>query len=145
MTGARPGEEAGRPKQPVPNGERRRPRLERPSGNGNPILSETARPSLDQGLYHGVDHGFDPAMLIGLAIAFARQGCISGGPAAAVPAPVLQPLEAAARGGCGASAMVIDWLNRRGGRPHLQEAAPEIRKATPTPGLMAPRKGNRHE
>jgi hypothetical protein len=57
----------------------------------------------------------DPAVLIGLTVAFARQGGISGGRAAAVPAPVLKPLEAAARGGCGASAMVIDWLSRRGG------------------------------
>jgi hypothetical protein len=55
----------------------------------------------------------DPAVLIGLTVAFARQSGISGGRAAAVPAPVLQPLEAAARGGCGASAMVIDWLEQR--------------------------------
>ena len=50
----------------------------------------------------------DPAMLIGLAISRGRAGGL-----AAVPEPVLTPLVAAATDGCGASRMVVEWLERR--------------------------------
>ena len=49
----------------------------------------------------------DPAVLIGLAISRARAGGLP-----AVPEPVLIPLIAAANDGCGASIMVVEWLER---------------------------------
>ena len=50
----------------------------------------------------------DAAVLIGLAMAFGRQRGSS-----AVPNVVLAPLTAAAEAGCGASQMVVGFLNRR--------------------------------
>lgn len=49
----------------------------------------------------------DPALLIGLAVSFARAGGLP-----AVPEPVLIPLVAAPTNGCGASQMVVEWLER---------------------------------
>ena len=50
----------------------------------------------------------DPVILIALAVALGKQGGLS-----AVPDPILVPLVSAASHGCGASRMVIEWLERR--------------------------------
>ena len=50
----------------------------------------------------------DPAILIALAVALGKQGGLS-----AVPDVFLEPLIIAASHGCGASRMVIEWLERR--------------------------------
>ena len=50
----------------------------------------------------------DPAILIGLAIATGKRGGLGS-----VPDPVLVPLVRAANSGCGASRMVVAWLERR--------------------------------
>jgi hypothetical protein len=50
----------------------------------------------------------DPAILIGLAIAFGKNGGVN-----AVPGLILEPLNAAAQHGCGASHIVLAWLERR--------------------------------
>ena len=60
----------------------------------------------------------DPAVLIGLAMAFGRQRG-----SAAVPNVVLAPLSAAAEAGCGASQMVVGFLNRRASKANTKTNA----------------------
>jgi hypothetical protein len=54
------------------------------------------------------NHQTDPAILIGLAMAFGKNGGVN-----VVPGIILEPLDAAAQHGCGASHMVLAWLERR--------------------------------
>lgn len=61
-----------------------------------------------------VDHGSsdrdDPAVLIGLALAFVRQGSLLDG---FVPEPVMLRLRAVADGGNAACRLLLDWLRSR--------------------------------
>lgn len=61
-----------------------------------------------------VDHGSsdrdDPAVLIGLALAFVRQGSLLHG---FVPEPVMLRLRAVADGGNAACRLMLDWLRSR--------------------------------
>jgi hypothetical protein len=101
-------------------------------------------PGLASGLSHQAP--IDPAVIVGLAIGFAKQRSSGRGDrAGAVPGPVLAPLEAAARGGCGASAMVIDWLSRRGAAIDTELAGIDARGSDVTPRFNRLRDGADHE
>ncbi|NRP21397.1 hypothetical protein LPJGGPFB_04656 [Ensifer adhaerens] len=59
----------------------------------------------------GIDRGADdPAVLIGLALAFVRQSPLLDGP---VPAPLMRRLNALADGGNAACRLLLDWLRSR--------------------------------
>ncbi|MBB4143116.1 hypothetical protein [Rhizobium rhizoryzae] len=72
------------------------------SGKLSPIQSA--------GLGHGQSDGDDPAVLIGLALAFVRQGPLLDGH---VPEPLMLRLRATADGGNAACRLLLDWLHNR--------------------------------
>lgn len=57
----------------------------------------------------------DPALIIGIALAFARQGSSD---TRAIPSVVLEPLRHLADSGDPACRLVLDYLNRRAGANH---------------------------
>lgn len=61
-------------------------------------------------LSHGPSDRDDPAVLIGLALAFVRQGPLLGG---LVPEPLMLRLRATADGGNAACRLLLDWLQNR--------------------------------
>lgn len=61
-------------------------------------------------LSHGSSDRDDPAVLIGLALAFVRQGSLLDG---FVPEPVMLRLRAVADGGNAACRLMLDWLRSR--------------------------------
>lgn len=61
-------------------------------------------------LDHGSSDRDDPAVLIGLALAFVRQGPLLGG---LVPEPLMLRLNALATGGNAACRLLLDWLRSR--------------------------------
>ncbi|MBA8836343.1 hypothetical protein ACS4RR_022635 [Rhizobium sp. Z1P35] len=58
----------------------------------------------------GLSHRDDPAVLIGLALAFVRQGHLLDG---LVPEPLIRRLSALADGGNPACRLLLDWLRNR--------------------------------
>ncbi len=67
-------------------------------------------PIQSAGLSHGRSDGDDPAVLIGLALAFVRQGSLLDG---VVPEPFMLRLSAVADGGNAACRLLLDWLQNR--------------------------------
>lgn len=61
----------------------------------------------------------DPALIVGLALAFARQGSSD---ARAIPSVVLQPLRHLAESGDPTCRLVLNCLNRRAGANHRRFA-----------------------
>jgi hypothetical protein len=61
-------------------------------------------------LSHGPSDGDDPAVLIGLALAFVRQGSLLDG---LVPEPLILRLNALATSGDAACRLLLDWLQNR--------------------------------
>ncbi|CUX35979.1 hypothetical protein [Agrobacterium deltaense] len=59
---------------------------------------------------HGSSDGDDPAVLIGLALAFVRQGSLLDG---LLPEPLMLRLRALAEGGNAACRLLLDWLRSR--------------------------------
>ncbi|TWB08420.1 hypothetical protein FBZ99_1196 [Rhizobium sp. ERR 1071] len=74
----------------------------------------------------------DPALIIGLALAFARQGSSD---TRAIPSVVLEPLRRLAKSGDPACRLVLDCLNKRAGANRWtsvrQGVPPEIVSAHP--------------
>jgi len=83
----------------------------------------------------GLSHRDDPAVLIGLALAFVRQGPLLDG---LVPGPLTLRLNALATGGNATCRLLLDWLRNRnrdlGRSPseHLTRPAPIIAAAIDT-------------
>lgn len=76
----------------------------------------------------------DPAILIGLAILFGRNG---GKPT--VPELIARPLAAAASDGCGASRVVLGWLDQRAeaARTKLKPVDLTALKSCPKPNVLS--------
>ncbi|WP_273728979.1 hypothetical protein [Brucella gallinifaecis] len=76
------------------------------------LRSKSAKPSHMQfaDLSHGQSDRDDPAVLIGLALAFVRQGSLLDG---FVPRPLMLRLRAVADSGNAACRLMLDWLRSR--------------------------------
>ncbi|EJJ27740.1 hypothetical protein [Rhizobium sp. CF142] len=72
-----------------------------------PCVRSRMAPSFEPSDVSGRD---DPAVLIGLALAFGRQGPLLDGP---VPEPLMLRLRALADGGNAACHLLLDWLQNR--------------------------------
>ncbi|WLE00240.1 hypothetical protein PX860_24575 [Agrobacterium leguminum] len=83
-----------------------------------------------------VDHGSsdrdDPAVLIGLALAFVRQGSLLDG---VVPEPLMLRLRAVADGGNAACRLMLDWLRSR--NRHLDRSRNEYLSLSGSTGSSA--------
>ncbi|MDH1271376.1 hypothetical protein N5C81_27660 [Rhizobium pusense] len=89
----------------------------------------------------------DPAVLIGLALAFVRQGSLLDG---LLPEPLMLRLRAVAEGGNAACRLLLDWLQNRNrdlapfGNEHLSlSAATGSASVTPPSGPLPPRRSPR--
>ncbi|UXS03262.1 hypothetical protein [Agrobacterium tumefaciens] len=86
--------------------------------------------------FDDVDHGSsdrdDPAVLIGLALAFVRQGSLLDG---FVPEPVMLRLRAVADGGNAACRLLLDWLRSR--NRHLDQSRNEYLSLSGSTGSSA--------
>jgi hypothetical protein len=84
-------------------------------------------PAKSAGVKCAVSHPDDPAVLIGLALAFVRQGPLLDG---RVPEPLMLRLNALADGGNAACRVLLDWLRNRNrdfgcsGSGHLPRSVP---------------------
>lgn len=84
----------------------------------------------------------DPAVLIGLALAFVRQGPLLDGP---VPEPLMLRLSALADDGNAACRLLLDWLRNRNRdfglfqSEHLAEPAPDTASADTNRPRRSPR------
>ncbi|AMD57578.1 hypothetical protein [Agrobacterium pusense] len=98
-------------------------------------------------LRHGSSDRDDPAVLIGLALAFVRQGPLLGG---VVPEPLMLRLRATADSGNAACRLLLDWLRNRNrdlvpfGNEHLSlSAATGLASVTPPSDPLPPRRSPR--
>lgn len=94
------------------------------------------------GLSHGSSDRDDPAVLIGLALAFVRQGPLLDG---LVPEPLMLRLRAVADGGNAACRLLLDWLQNRNrdlaplGNEHLSLSVSTGSSADAHPSRRSPR------
>lgn len=109
-------------------------------------LSHIPAEDADRGSSDGDDPA-DPAVLIGLALAFVRQGSLLDG---LVPEPLILRLNALATSGDAACHLLLDWLRNRNrdiapfGNEHLRlSAATGSASVTPPSGSPPPRRSPR--
>lgn len=99
------------------------------------------------GLGHGPSDRDDPAVLIGLALAFVRQGPLLDG---LVPEPLMLRLRATANSGNAACRLLLDWLRNRNrdlapsGNEHLSlSVVTGSTSVTAQSGFLSPRRSLR--